>query len=92
MGLREAIEQPRFASFSYPRSSAPHPYSPGLLSLESRIDSGVGEQLAGLGHDVSWWPDWDWAAGAVCAIIHDTDKGTYEGSADPRRTGAAAGW
>lgn len=88
----EAIEQPRFATFSYPRSSEPHPYSPGLLNLEGRIPAATGDALAALGHDVRYWPDWDWLAGAVCAIVVDRDTGQMEGSADPRRPGAVAGW
>jgi gamma-glutamyltranspeptidase/glutathione hydrolase len=92
MTLQQAIEQPRFASFSYPRSSDPHPYSPGLLNLEARIDTGTGDSLATMGHDVRWWPEWEYAAGAVCAVMLDRESGLLEGAADPRRPGAAAGW
>lgn len=88
----DAIEQPRFASFSYPRSSEPHPYSPGLLNLEGRIPAETADALRGLGHDVAYWPDWDWLAGAVCTIVADTRNGRMEGAADPRRPGAAIGW
>ena len=90
--LLEAIEQPRFATFSFPRSSEPHPYSPDLLQLEGRISKSTAEELATRGHDVARWPDWDWHAGAVCAILFDAETGILEGAADPRRSGSALGW
>ena len=89
--LLEAIEQPRFATFSFPRSSEPHPYSPDLLQLEGRILKSTAEELAARGHDVARWPDWDWHAGAVCAILYDAESGSVQGAADPRRSGSALG-
>ena len=90
--LLEAIEQPRFATFSFPRSSEPHPYSPDLLQLEGRISESTAQDLTTRGHDVARWPDWDWHAGAVCAILYDSESGTVQGAADPRRSGSALGW
>jgi len=90
--LVEAIEQPRFATFSFPRSSEPHPYSPNLLQLEGRIPGSTAQDLTARGHDVARWPDWDWHAGAVCAILYDAESGTLQGAADPRRSGSALGW
>ena len=90
--LLEAIEQPRFATFSFPRSSEPHPYSPNLLQLEGRIPEAIGSELTRRGHDVAFWPDWDWHAGAVCAILYDSKAGVLEGAADPRRSGSSLGW
>ena len=90
--LLEAVENPRFATFSFPRSSEPHPYSPDLLQLEGRISNSTAGELAARGHDVALWPDWDWHAGAVCALLFDTATGILEGAADPRRSGSAPGW
>ena len=90
--LLEAIEQPRFATFSFPRSSEPHPYSPNLLQLEGRIPETTGSELTRRGHDVAFWPDWDWHAGAVCAILYDSKAKVLEGAADPRRSGSSLGW
>ena len=42
------------------------------------------EALAARGHDVTEWPDWEWRAGAVCAVQVGAD-GTRWGAADPRR-------
>lgn len=90
MAPQDAIDQPRFATSSFPRSSSPHPYSPGLLNLESRIDSDTIEALRTLGHDARSWPEWDYLAGGVCMIRADLKRGVMEGASDPRRpTGVA---
>ena len=91
MEAQEAVEAPRAASYSFPSSFEPHDYHPGRLNLESRIDRGTGEALAGLGHKVAWWPDWTWLAGAVCTIIADRESGVLKGGADPRRPSYALG-
>ena len=91
MDPQRAIDQPRFATFSYPRSSDPHSYSPGLLNLEGRYSEATAERLRALGHDVQPWPDWEYKAGAVCAIVHDRERGTFEGGSDPRRPTAVVG-
>ena len=92
MTPQTAIEQPRFASFSYPRSSEPHSYSPGELRLESRIDHDVAQDLAGRGHVLEPWAAWEYPAGAVCAIKADRETGIMEGGSDPRRPTGVAGW
>ncbi|MBM9595457.1 gamma-glutamyltransferase family protein [Roseitranquillus sediminis] len=91
MTPQEAVEAPRFATFSYPRSSVPHPFLAGLLRLEERIGVETREALRALGHDARDWPDWDFAAGGVCTIRRERN-GRMEGGADPRRPGAVAGW
>jgi gamma-glutamyltranspeptidase/glutathione hydrolase len=82
--LQEAIEAPRVASRSFPDSFWPHAYSPGKLEAERRIDPGTREALAGLGHEIGEWPEWEWRAGAVCAVKVGPE-GTRWGGADPRR-------
>jgi gamma-glutamyltranspeptidase/glutathione hydrolase len=91
MEVQEAVEAPRTASYSFPSSFEPHAYHPGRLNLESRIDRSVGEDLAGLGHKIEWWPEWTWLAGAVCAIVADKESGVLMGGADPRRPSYALG-
>jgi gamma-glutamyltranspeptidase/glutathione hydrolase len=91
MDLQSAIEAPRFASYSYPSSFAPNTSHPGLVMLESRIDPGVGEALADLGHRPDAWPQWTYKAGAVCAIHLDHDAGVLHAGADPRRAAYAMG-
>lgn len=92
MDPQDAVEHPRVASYSYPDSFEPHHYYPGRLCLESRIAPETGEELARRGHQVSWWPDRIWRAGAVCTIHADLESGILTGGADPRRPSYAVGW
>lgn len=92
MEVQAAIEAPRFASYSFPSSFAPHDYFPGLLRLEGRIDRDTGAALEQLGHKVEWWDDWTWKAGAVCVVAASPDGPTQlSAGADPRRANAAIG-
>jgi len=84
MPLQAAIEAPRVASRSFPDSFWPHAYSPGKLEVESRVPRETREALGALGHDVALWPEWEWRAGAVCAVRVAAD-GARWGGADPRR-------
>ncbi len=90
--VQTAIEQPRFASYSYPSSFAPYDYYPGRLNLEGRFSEDVASDLARRGHKIQRWGDFEWLAGAVCAILVDKDRGTLEAGADPRRAAYALGW
>lgn len=92
MSPQDAIEAPRFATYSYPGSFEPHAYFPGRLYLESRIDNTVADALAGRGHKVYWWDDMTWLAGAVCTIVNDHKNGVLHGGADPRRPAYVLGW
>lgn len=92
MAPQDAIEAPRFANYSYPGSFEPHPYFPGRLYLESRIDRSVGDELSSRGHEVHWWDDYTWLAGAVCTIVNDHRNGVLHGGADPRRPAYVLGW
>ena len=84
MPLQEAIEAPRVASRSFPDSFWPHVYSPGKLEVEGRLPRSTRDGLAELGHEIAEWPDWEWRAGAVCAVKVGPE-GTRWGGADPRR-------
>jgi len=92
MSPQDAVEAPRFASYSYPGSFEPHPYFPGRLYLESRIERGTAEDLAQRGHKIHWWDDMTWLAGAVCTIVADRKNGVLHGGADPRRPAYVLGW
>jgi gamma-glutamyltranspeptidase/glutathione hydrolase len=91
MEPQAAVEAPRFATASFPGSSAPHAYHPGRLNLEARFDKAVMNQLAGLGHQVASWDEVTWRAGAVCAVRVNDANGLLEGAADPRRPCYAMG-
>ncbi len=84
MPLQEAIEAPRVASRSFPDSFWPHAYSPGKLQVERRVAKDTRDALAERGHAIDEWPEWEWRAGAVCAVKVGAD-GTRWGGADPRR-------
>ena len=92
MTPQQAIEQPRFATYSYPSSSDPHTYAPGRMSLERRFTDETAADLEKLGHEVRWWREWEWKAGSVCAIVKDHETGLMEGGADVRRPGGVRGW
>lgn len=92
MEVQTATEQPRFATFSYPNSFAPHDYHPGLLRAEQRIDRQALRELEKRRHQVKMWPDWAWKAGGVCVIVINGDKKTLVAGADPRRESYAQGW
>jgi gamma-glutamyltranspeptidase/glutathione hydrolase len=92
MTPQEAIEQPRFASSSFPGSSDPHTYTPRRMSMERRFTDETAAELGRLGHDVNWWRDWEWKAGCVCLVMKDHESGMLEGGADVRRPGGVRGW
>ena len=92
MDVQQAIEAPRYGTFSYPESFWPHTHRPGRLNLEARIERAVGDELARRGHDIEWWPAWTRAAGNVCAIVVDAAEQTLAAGADARAEAYAAGW
>jgi gamma-glutamyltranspeptidase/glutathione hydrolase len=75
-----------------PLTADPHPYRPNLLKVEARLGPQVLDGLAERGHQVEVWPDWHPAAGSVCGIWIDRERGTLTAGADPRRVAYALGW
>jgi gamma-glutamyltranspeptidase/glutathione hydrolase len=92
MDPQAAVEAPRVATFNYPRSSSPHPYSPGLVNAESRIAADTLAELSRRGHRIEPWGDWEARAGSLCTIVVDEDQRLLTGGADPRRMAYAFGW
>ncbi|HEX2830449.1 MAG TPA: gamma-glutamyltransferase family protein [Burkholderiales bacterium] len=92
MDAQAAIDAPRFANYTYPGSFEPHPYYPGRLYIESRVDKATRDQLSDLGHKVYEWPEQTWLAGAVCTIVADHKNGVLHGGADTRRPAYVLGW
>jgi gamma-glutamyltranspeptidase/glutathione hydrolase len=91
MPIQEAVEAPRVASRSFPDSFWPHAIAPGKLEVEGRIPAVTRDALTARGHQVSAWPDWDWRAGAVCAVLVG-QGGVRHAGADPRRGAHAIAW
>jgi len=92
MDAQSAVEAPRFATYSFPDSFAPHETYSGRLNVEAAIAATAGNDLGALGHDIHAWPEKTWLAGAVCMLESDPNTGIHTGAADPRRTGYALGW
>ena len=92
MPLQDAIEAPRFATWSFPNSFEPHTFLEGRVNLEARIDAQVGVALGDRGHDVEWWPESTYMAGGLCAATLETDSHVLRAAADPRRPCYALGW
>ena len=65
---------------------------PGRLVLEARLPQELADRLASVGHDVQWWPDWTWKAGAICMIDSAPKDGLHHAAADPRRSTYVVGW
>ena len=84
MEPQQAVEAPRVASRSFPDSFWPHAHAPGKLEVERRLAPETRAALAALGHSVVEWPEWEWRAGAVCAV-QVGPEGTRWTAADPRR-------
>ncbi len=91
MDMQSAVEAPRFASYSFPSSFAPHDYFPGLLMLEGQLYDETKSDLNARGHSCERWGDGTWKAGGVCAVQVDIERGTMQAGADPRRAGYAKG-
>jgi len=92
MDPQEAIEAPRVARYSFPASFAPHAYHPGLLCVESRISDATRTAMAALGHVIETWPGWTLKAGALCAVVRNSEERVLAGGADPRWLAYAIGW
>jgi gamma-glutamyltranspeptidase/glutathione hydrolase len=92
MDCQQAVEAPRFATYSFPDSFEPHPNADGVLMLESRLEPSITPQLLAMGHRARSWPEWTWRAGGVCLIEADRCSGLMSGGADPRRPSYAVGW
>ncbi|QKY70377.1 gamma-glutamyltransferase [Lentibacillus sp. CBA3610] len=77
MELKDAIEEPRIFSSSYPS-----------ISWESGIPSDVREELAAMGHE---WQASAGEIGNVNSLVIDSESGAYFGAADSTREGKAIG-
>ena len=90
MTVQQAIEQPRFGTFTYPNSFSP--FAVGNFNVENRFPEATTDALTALGHPVERWADVAPAAGAVCAVMRDPQTGWLHAGADPRREAYAIGW
>jgi gamma-glutamyltranspeptidase / glutathione hydrolase len=92
MEPQEAIEAPRFATYSHPESFEPHTYQPGVLKIEARVPEQTMARLEALGHRVEPWLAWQWQAGGVGVVAMNPETGVLSGGAETRRESYALGW
>jgi gamma-glutamyltranspeptidase / glutathione hydrolase len=82
MNPQLAVEAPRFATETLVDSFWPHPYRPGVLSVEPGIPEHIRTELRALGHTIE-------VVGAcgIGAVVtrRDGDTGVLSAGADPRR-------
>ncbi len=89
MDLQEAIDAPRFSTWSFPNSFAPFEYLANRVMIEDRFPQALIDQLTAWGHDVRRWPRFTRAAAAVEAIYLDAPMGFLRAGADPRQPASA---
>jgi gamma-glutamyltranspeptidase/glutathione hydrolase len=82
MTPQEAVEAPRFQTEAFYSSFAMHDFSPGKVSLESRIQKTTAETMLALGHKVTISGPW---SNASAPIVIRIGSDVLEGGADPRR-------
>jgi gamma-glutamyltranspeptidase/glutathione hydrolase len=85
MELQEAVNAPRFSTWSFPNSFAPFDYLPARLALEARFPEAVITDLERRGHQIQRWPQFTREAAAVEAIVADPNTGFLHAAADPRQ-------
>jgi gamma-glutamyltranspeptidase/glutathione hydrolase len=91
LNVQEAVEAPRFCSYSFPRSPWPHREYPNRLQVEARMPQGVIETLRDLGHQVEEVGPWGVRNG-FAPILVNPETGVYHGGADPRKESVMLGW
>ncbi|MFT4307529.1 MAG: gamma-glutamyltransferase [Microbacterium sp.] len=89
MELQEAVNAPRFSTWSFPNSFAPFDYLAAHVFVEDRFDEDVLADLERRGHDVRRWPAYTRDAAAVEAVYRNARTGFLESAADPRQPAQA---
>ena len=85
LDIQEAIDAPRFSTWSFPNSFSPFEYLPGRVAVEDRFGPELASELEARGHDVRHWPQFTRDAAAVEAIFSDASSGFLRAGADPRQ-------
>jgi gamma-glutamyltranspeptidase/glutathione hydrolase len=90
MNPQQAIEAARVATYSFPASSSPHHYYPGVSAGEGHISEEVYDQLTDRDHRMQRWERLH-RAGGVNTVQRDNKTGLLQAGADPRRESYALG-
>ncbi|MFF8392895.1 gamma-glutamyltransferase family protein [Streptomyces sp. NPDC016172] len=80
--LQGAIDAPNWHNDSFPGSFYPRGMRPGSVTVESRTDFAVVEELRRRGHDVT--VGGPWSEGRLCAVARDPETGVLSAAANPR--------
>ncbi len=91
LNVQEAVEAPRFCSYSFPRSPWPHREYPNRLEVEGRLSQEVVNTLRDKGHQVQVVGPWGVRNG-FAPILVNPETGVYHGGADPRKESVMLGW
>ncbi|MER6211296.1 gamma-glutamyltransferase [Streptomyces sp. NPDC001642] len=82
LDLQGAIDAPNWHNDSFPGSFYPRGMRPGSVTVESRMDEAVVEELRRRGHDVTIGDAW--SEGRLCAVARDPEAGILSAAANPR--------
>ncbi|MET9046547.1 MULTISPECIES: gamma-glutamyltransferase [unclassified Streptomyces] len=82
LDLQGAIDAPNWHNDSFPGSFFPRGMRPGSVTVESRTDPEVVEELRRRGHDVTVGEAW--SEGRLCAVARDPRTGVLSAAANPR--------
>ncbi|MFG3505203.1 gamma-glutamyltransferase family protein [Streptomyces sp. NPDC047821] len=82
LDLQAAIDAPNWHNEGFPGSFHPRGMRPGGLTVESRMDPAVVEELRRRGHDVT--VGGPWTEGRLCAVARDPRTGILSAAANPR--------
>ncbi|MEU6572411.1 gamma-glutamyltransferase [Streptomyces sp. NPDC046805] len=82
LDLQGAIDAPNWHNDSFPSSFYPRGRHPGSVTVESRMDPEVVEELRRRGHDVT--VAHGWSEGRLCAVARDPETGVLSAAANPR--------
>lgn len=82
LDLQGAIDAPNWHNDSFPGSFYPRGMRPGSVTVESRMEAEVVEELRRRGHDVTVGDAW--SEGRLCAVARDPETGVLSAAANPR--------
>ncbi|WP_327397227.1 gamma-glutamyltransferase family protein [Streptomyces phaeochromogenes] len=82
LDLQGAIDAPNWHNDSFPGSFYPRGMRPGSVTVESRADREMVEELCRRGHDVEVGDAW--SEGRLCAVARDPRTGVLSAAANPR--------
>ncbi|MFI6851503.1 gamma-glutamyltransferase family protein [Streptomyces sp. NPDC050416] len=82
LDLQGAIDAPNWHNDSFPGSFYPRGMRPGSVTVESRTDPAVVEELRRRGHQVT--VGGPWSEGRLCAVARAPETGVLSAAANPR--------